>query len=141
MPDTINKPEAFDLLLKVCPGAQEAWEEHQLEWQDEEAPYLGMAVFARHVVDLWARDETESFDEVFSVVERLIAEGDEEVQDLAVVGFLESLQNIASWSGDSYQMFRKWLRPSTRAAWRELEELWAGENSLAGVIRKIRGRN
>ena len=133
MSGRINKSEAFDLLLKICPDAHEAWQEHQLEWQDEEAPYLGMAVFARHIIDLWVRYETESFPEVFSVIERLIVEGDDEVRDLAIVGFLEGLQNNAP-----YGAFRPWLKPTSWAAWQELEELWAGEDSLMGVIRKIR---
>ena len=138
MADTINKSEAFALLLKMCPGAGAEWEEHQLEWQGEDAPYLGMAVFAHHLVDLMGRGETKSFPEVFAVVERLIVEGNEEVRDLAVVGFLESLQNSASWTTHGYDSFLPWLKPYTRAVWNELEKLWAGKNSLADVVRSER---
>jgi hypothetical protein len=55
-----------------------SWEEHQLEWRGEGASYLRLAVFARHLVELMVREETESFSEVFGVVERLIVEGDEQ---------------------------------------------------------------
>ena len=138
MADTINKSEAFALLLETCPGAHEAWEEHQVEWQDEDASYLGMNVFARHLVEQMGRGETEAFPKVFAVVERLIDEGDEEVRNLAVVGFLEGLQNNASWTEQGYVVFSPWLKPSTRAAWHQLEELWADKNSLADVIRSER---
>ena len=134
--DRISKTEAFGVLLSACPGAHKGWEDHLLEWQGEEVHYLGMSVFAQHTINLWARYETESFPEVFSAIERLIVEGDAEVRGLAIVGFLEHLQNNVP-----YKSLCPWLKPTSRAAWRELEELWAGENSLADVIRKIRSRD
>lgn len=139
MTETIDRDVAFALLLKACPGALKDWEEFQEEWKDEEMPaYFGMAVFSGHVVELLKRGETESFTEVFEVIERLIVEGDEEVRSLAIVGFIESLQNQASWTEKGDQVFLPWLKPKTRAAWFELEELWRGENSLMDVIRKVR---
>lgn len=140
MSKVIVKSEAFALLLAACPYAHKGWDEHLLEYQDEDMPYMGMAVFARHLVELANQDNTESFPAVFRVVERLVVEGDEEVRGLAVVGLLESIQNNASWTEQGNKVFLRWLHPTSRAAWRELEELWSGESSLAGVIRKVRGR-
>ena len=136
----INRSEAFALLLEACPAARGDWEEHQREWPDEDVPYLGMAVFSRHVVGLMSQGETDIFPKVFAAVEKLIVEGDEEVRGLAVVGFLEGLQNQASWTEQGSDTFRQWLRPSTNAAWHELSELWAGKDSLGDVIRDERRR-
>ena len=47
MSKSINRSEAFALMNGVCPGARHGWEEHEREWDGEEAPYLGMAVFSR----------------------------------------------------------------------------------------------
>ncbi len=140
MSKVIIKPEAFALLLEACPDARNEWEEHLLECEGEDMPYMGMAVFARHLVELANQEKTESFPAVFRVIEQLIVEGDEEVRGLAVVGLLESIQNNASWTESGDKVFLQWLHPTSRAAWRELEELWSGESSLAGVIRKVRGR-
>jgi hypothetical protein len=140
MSKLITKPEAFALLLKTCPDAQEAWEEHLLEWEGEHetVPYLGVSVFARHIVDSFEAGKKESFPAVFQLIERLIVEGDEEVRSLAIVGLLEDIQNIASWRDFRNEVFTKWLGPHSRAAWYELKRVWAGKNSLAGVIRSER---
>jgi hypothetical protein len=142
MSKQITKPEAFALLLQACPNAQEAWNEHLLEWEGEHetVPYLGVLVFARHIVDLYEAGKTKSFPAVFQLIERLIAEGDEEVRGLAIVGLLEDVQNIASWKDFGYEVFTQWLEPNSRAAWYELERAWAGKNSLVDVIRAERGR-
>lgn len=140
MPKQITKPEAFALLLKTCPAAQEAWNEHLLECEHGTVPYLGVWVFARHIVDSLEAGRTESFPAAFQLIERLIVEGDEEVRGLATVGLLEDIRNIASWTDFGYGIFTKWLEPNSRAAWHELVKVWAGKNSLADVRRAETGR-
>jgi hypothetical protein len=141
MSKPITKPEAFALLLRTCPDAQEVWNEHLLEWEGEHetVPYMGVSVFARHIVDSFKAGKTGSFPAVFQLIERLIIEGDEEVRDLAIVGLLEDVQNIASWRDFGSEVFTRWLEPNSRAAWYELKKVWAGKNSLADVIRAERG--
>ena len=140
MSKQITKSEAFTLLLEACPDAHVAWEEHKLDYEGEyeDLSCLGMAVFARHVVELMESGGTESFPVVFQLIERLIVEGDEEVRGLAIVGLLEGIQNNASWRDSGYGVFTKWLQPNSLAAWRELEKIWEGKNGLADVIRKER---
>lgn len=142
MSNQIIKPEAFALLLRACPDAQEAWNEHLLEWEGEHetVPYIGVSVFARHIVDAFEAGKTESFPAAFQVIERLIVEGDEEVRGLAIVGLLEDIRNIASWKDFGYGVFTKWLESNSRAAWHELVKVWAGKNSLADVRRAETGR-
>jgi len=138
MSGSINRSGALALMLEVCPGAGRAWQEHEREWGGEAAPYLGMAVFSRYLVDMMTEGETTTFPAVFAAVEQLINEGDEEVQDFAFVGFLESLQNQASWTEQGADAFLPWLNPSTREAWHELQTLWDGKDGLADVIRAER---
>jgi hypothetical protein len=138
MSKQITKSEAFTLLLGACPDAHEAWEEHKLDYEGEheDLPYLGMAIFARHIVELMDAGKTESFPVVFQLIERLTVEGDEELRGLAIVGLLEGIQNNASWRDSGYGVFTKWLQPNSLAAWHELEKVWEGKNSLADVIRE-----
>ena len=142
MSKQITKSEAFTLLLEACPDAHEAWKEYKLDYEGEyqDLSYLGMAVFARHVVELMDAGKTESFPVVFQLIERLIVEGDEEVRGLAIVGLLEGIENNASWRDSGYGVFTKWLKPNSLTAWHELEKIWEGKNSLGDVIREERSR-
>ncbi len=135
MKSVISQSEAFGLLIEALPDAQSDWKEHQREWDGEDAPYSGMAVFARHLVELSEQRKTAEFSEAFELIERLIVEGDSDVRDIVVLGLIESLQNIASWTEGGAEVFVPCLGPNSRAAWYELETIWAGKSSLADVIR------
>jgi hypothetical protein len=141
MSKEITKAEAFALLIETFPAAREAWEEHLAEWKGEHetVPYLGVSVFARHIVNLYEAGKTESFPAMFRLIERLIVEGDEEVRSLIIIGLLEDMQNIASWKDSGYGVFTRWLEAHSLAAWTELEKVWSGKNSLAEVIKAERG--
>jgi hypothetical protein len=58
-----------------------------------------------------------------------------------VIGFLEDLQNVASWQPFGKTAFVPFVRPQSRDAWNEIERVWAGKTSLAEVIREERKRN
>lgn len=142
MTKQITKSEASALLLEACPDAREVWEEYKLDYEGEyeDLPYLGMAVFARHIVELTEAGKTESFPAVFQLFERLIVEGDEEVRGLVIIGLLEGIQNNVSWKDSGYDIFTEWLKPKSLDAWRELKSVWAGKDNLADVIREERKR-
>jgi hypothetical protein len=140
MPREIKRSEAFALLVEACHGARAVWEAHEREREGEEAPYLGMGVLARHLDDLRLRGEIACFPQVFAIVERLINEGDEEVRDLAVFGFLESLQNISSWSEQGHEAFSRWLGPVSLEAWHELEGDWNAEREAGREEGSSAGR-
>ena len=132
----VKVTEVAELFLQVCPEAQPEWEEHLKDWEGESpAHYIEISVFARHLVDSYEEAQTESFAQVFGLVERLIEEGDDDTQGVMIVGLLEGLQNIASWKTFGSCVFEPYLGPKSLIAWRELEALWQGKNSLADVIR------
>jgi hypothetical protein len=133
MSQKLTKQEAFDLLLDACPEAMSALDEQRTEYGD--LPYLDMAVFARQVVESYKEGRTEIFPRFFTVVERLIIAGDDEVRGLAIVGFLEALQNNASWADFGPAVFVQWLGPNSLNAWNELNQLWEGKQSLMDVLR------
>ncbi len=135
----INKDKVISLFLEACPDALDKWKEHLEWWDGEEAGlYNDISIFAHYIVDSFSEGKTEMFPAVFKLVEGLIVDGDEETRNLAVVGFLEGLQNIASWREFGNKVFLQWLGSNSRLAWLELEEIWAGKNSLADVIRAER---
>ncbi len=121
------------MLLNACPDAAGEFEEDRRD--HDGLPYVQIAVFARQIIRLFEQGRTESFPAFFSTVERMIVNGNEEVQGLVTVGFLESLQNNASWTNTGFSVYEKWLQPYSLKAWRDLERLWEGKQSLADVIR------
>jgi hypothetical protein len=133
MSSSITSSHVFDLLLEACPTARPSFE---LDKEDNDGlPYVQISVFAREIVGLEKRDETQGFNKFFGVIEQIIADGDEAAKGLAIVGFLESLQNNASWTDRGPIVFEKWLGPKSIEAWRDLERLWEGKSSLADVVR------
>lgn len=136
MLEQISRQEAFDLLLNECPEAKQALDEQRKDYGD--LPYMDIAVFARQTVESFKEGKIESFPQIFAMIERLITDGDEEVRGLATVGFLESLQNNASWTDFGPTVFVPWLGPKSVAAWHELNQIWEGKRNLADVVRGLK---
>lgn len=128
-----------ELLLKACPTATTAWNDHLEWWGDQErGRFNDMGVFAQHVVDCDCQLRTEEFSAFFALLERFLVEGSEEVRGLAVVGLLEGIQNVASHTPQGATRLEPLLMPKSRQAWNELASLWEGKSSLMDVIRSQR---
>jgi hypothetical protein len=119
----------MEALLGACPSFANEWARHRSEWDadgTDRAPYVAVAVFAKHLVELMEGDATSEFDAVFAQVERLLDSGDAGVRYLTTVGLLESIGNVASnahgwpWA----EQFTTWFGPATEVAWGQLHELW-----------------
>jgi len=138
----LNKEDIVPLLLKACPTAKDTWQEHLEDWEGEEAgDYNDIAVFAHHIIRCYEQDKTEEINNAFKTIERLINDGSDEVRAIAVTGFLEDIQNIASYHDFGYKVFEPYLRPTSRQGWYELIELWKGKSSLADVIRAQKSKS
>jgi hypothetical protein len=135
----IGSSQVIDELVASCLGIEDAWAEHLAWWgEDERGHFNDIAVVARYMVDSVSRGQTEAFDQIFAKVEGWLINGDEEVRNLLIVGLLEDLQNVGSWSTHGYKVFEPWLGRETERAWRWLEQVWEGKDSLMGVIRAER---
>jgi hypothetical protein len=132
----IQKPQVMPLILARCPRFKPIWEKHQTFWQGEEAGlYNDFGEFATFIVDCYTGQELEPIVSAFAIVEEFLADGDEEVQTAAAIGFLEDIQTIASNRPFGAAVFVQWLGPKSKAAWAEIEEMWRGKSSLMDVIR------
>jgi hypothetical protein len=133
----ITQTEVMPLLLQACPGFLPRWKEHLAYWgKDERGIFNDTSEFALYVVDSYSRGNVSEFADLFSLIDRILAQGDEEARGIATVGVLESIQVVASNQTFGAQPFVQWLGPLSRQAWEEIDELWRkGGGSLAGVIR------
>ena len=68
-------------------------------------------------------------------MEHWLVNGNQNLRDLIGIGFLEDLQNVASWQAFGKEAFIPLLGPQCRQAWNEIERTWAGKTSLMEVFR------
>lgn len=134
----MQSAEIISLLVAVCPGINETRIVIGESTQDE---FSEASLVAHYLIDRVKREETNSFPEIFSIVERGIIEGSDDARDLLVVGLLENLKNFASWQDMDYSIFEPWLGSETHIAWRWLEKKWRGSTSLADAVRKQTGKS
>ena len=129
-------------LLEAFPEFCDRWKRHIARWGGKPAgSYNDMAEFVYFVVeDLYENGKVSETRRVFQVLEKLIANGEQETRDLIGFGFFETLQCVASWRNYGNEVFEQFLGSSSLQMWREIQRLWAGKSSLMDVIRAERQR-
>jgi hypothetical protein len=71
----------------------------------------------------------------FDLMEHWLVNGNQNLGNLIAIGFLEDVQNVASWRAFGRDVFIPFLGPQCRQAWNEIERIWAGKTSLMDVLR------
>jgi hypothetical protein len=127
----ITAADVMPLLLRACPSFALVWAEVEGENVDEDSPanrlgYLDAGDFVRDLVALKLSDQTKEFPAVFEVIERLICEGDDYVQNLGVIGYVEGFQmmTVTAAGLDPDSDFRPYLRPKSEESWEALNQAW-----------------
>jgi hypothetical protein len=101
---------------------------------DEVSDTRLMAELACHVVDLLETAKPENVDPAFKLAENLLSVGSDEERDAAVLGFLETVQNVASHRECGAEAFHQFLGPASLSAWAHLKNVWRGKATLAEVV-------
>lgn len=126
----IVKSQMLPLLINACPSFSPTWQEMNIErGQDEPLVYIELGEFARHLVKLYLQGQTAEFAEVFDLVERFHLAGDDYVQNAAVIGLLEDIQNIAGNRKIDQEVFVRYLKPISVAWWQSLNRFWSGQSA------------
>jgi hypothetical protein len=89
----INANECMQLILAEFPEFGPAYKEHLDSWSLEGEPglLLDVAEFSHYIADVLKDLSDEDRRRIFGLAERLMLEGDEEVQNAAATCFLENL--------------------------------------------------
>ena len=96
----ITKQDCMNYILQNVPDYLSRWQAHQLYWGHEEAGLCNdIADFSHFVNDLFSEQKSRELKTIFSMVERLLTEGDEEVQTAIATCFLENLMNRTGSAG------------------------------------------
>jgi hypothetical protein len=130
----IEGDEVMPLLLGAVPSFSGQWAEIEDDsmFFDEATGtrlhYIDVAWFAPHVVGLQRSGATEELIRLFEVIEQLHTDGDEYVQELATIGYLEGIQTACSHTSDVRQEeFEPYLGPESRRWWRGLNAFLSGQ--------------
>ena len=132
----IAPARVIPLILEACPGFRDSRNQDVDGWRGEERGlYVDLAQVAGYLVQAYSLGNTEEFSSLFELVERLLADGDDEVRKAVSVGLIEDIQTVASHESFGSSVFERWLGPLTRDAWTAGRRAWEGKPSLASVLR------
>ena len=122
----ISKADMFDPILEISEDFRPTWNKFVEEWkEDEERPlYLALADLARYISKLISESKTTELKDIFSVIERWHSEGDTYVNEAAIVGILEDLQNTNIVGIGVPEQVETYLLPESKKYWLKLYEFW-----------------
>jgi hypothetical protein len=136
----ISRDQVSGCVAKACPSFEKSdlWAEYWKHYGDEPEPqnFTFITAFVRHVIELKATGRAEELPATFDLIEDFIVRGDSYVHNLAIVGFLEDLQNDnLHTGGTTHQTFEEYLHPYSKWWWEELNWFWAAKGSLGSSGR------
>lgn len=136
--------DVIPAFLAVCPSIGPAWQLHLEFWDGEtdRGHFNDASVLAHHLVDSFERGDVSEFPAAFALLEHCLVAGDENVKELAAVGIIEDIQNIASHRTFGPSVFYEWLGPQSQCAWDELCKFWTqvAHAKAAGLLEPDGGQ-
>lgn len=120
-------------LLDAYPGFRPQWEEFEAMWSGENtaAPYyILIGDLVQECSTLLRGNREAELARIFSVVERWLLEGDRYVHDIAIVGFLEDLQNTNLHRGTHPSDFERFLGPEGAYWWKKVDRFWSARELI-----------
>lgn len=121
----IEKSQAIPILVEAIPTFQAGWERHLVEW-GEDLHYTAAGELADHLLERYRGGDYSSFPALALAVERLIVDGSSWVQEFAVIGVLEAIQNVWTNGNVDPDLFAVHLGPKGQSEWDRLNEFWSG---------------
>lgn len=137
--------EVMSLLLAACPSFAPDWEALKDDPLHSDGTdrlhYLDASQFARHLVALWVAGEAAEVQAALGVIERMHVEGDDYVQELATIGYLEAIQGaVERAQGCDIGGFVGLLGPESSRWWQGLDEFWSGRASTVIAVQDQSGQ-
>ena len=122
---TITRSQVLPLLADACPAYQAEFDRFKTEFAgDDRFIYVAFTEFARCLSRAMAARDEQTMRRTFDVVERLITDGDTEVQEAAVVGLIKNLQNANLHEKTTPEDYVPFLRPETERWWSRVKTFW-----------------
>jgi hypothetical protein len=117
----LEEHQLISHLLCEFPQFRSRWDEDP-ERSGVARPYLDMSRFVRFLTDeLYEKEDYKQVHSAFERMEQFLRDGTAGVRELVVVGFLETLRNVASWKPYGGDVFVRFLRPESNRFWTKLD--------------------
>ena len=113
----LRGPDVMPLLLEACPSFRSRWAEHTAWRGYEPLLHVDIAEFADHLGVLVRTGADAELPRAFAMVERLLAEGDHDVQDAVGTSFTEGLWSALGSLELADAAFARYFGPRTAADW------------------------
>ena len=110
----------------MLPAFAPIWNEHLNYWKNETPGITNdFSEYVTYVLNLIKNNKEKELETALDIIERLIAEGDENVQYGATIGFLEGITNVLlSLDKENSLLFANKLKPKSKAFCSELDKFW-----------------
>jgi hypothetical protein len=122
----IYESDVIPFLLKRCPATTPSWAQHVADGDTGIGLYIDFIPFIQFAIRALVDGDAESLEQLFGAIEELTVRGDDLVQNAAVVGFMEGLQNSAGGTHVDPDRFRPFLGPASTIEWDALNKAWGG---------------
>jgi len=116
----ITKEQIVPLLLDGVPRFKPVIEDLNLH-------YAVGSQLAEHLLQSQQNNKIEEFPQLAKLIEEMCIYGDSYVQNFAVIGILESIQNIWGNNKTDPEFFSAFLAPISLHYWKSLNNFWAGK--------------
>jgi hypothetical protein len=87
-----------------------------------------LAAVAQQLIQDLRGKNTESFEQIFGLIEDRIIYGDDDLREKIIVELLENLKNFSAWEDLDSAVFEPWLGAESHVAWRWLEKKFRGKS-------------
>lgn len=111
-------------LLAACPGFVP---------RDDELLHVTFGDFGAYLLTMKKADRADVLRAAATFIERMLVEGDADVQQAATIGALEGIQNVWKSSGDDPEVFGGYLHEKSKRWWNSLNLFWAGQIPHVGA--------
>ena len=122
--------EVTDALMKAFP---------EFEYKDcsEGLPYCIAGDFARYLLNAYRDNDTSILAKAGDFIENLYSYGDNEVDNLAMVGFLEGIQNVWGNNRTNPDELLEYLGDKSKDGWLYLNRSWNGCDTCTEWFSKL----
>lgn len=110
----ITMDQVVPTILEVCPFYKKQWEKH-IAFYEEDLLYVFVPDLVNRIIELDKENKQKEILSIFEMIEKLLVEGDEEVQELIKIGILEDFRHIL---GVDFEKFSKFLKPNSLKFWK-----------------------
>jgi hypothetical protein len=120
------------LLVDACPSFEPEWQRFKTDYTDdpERFLYVALAPFTQCLSRALAAGDTKTLRRVFDLLERLIVDGDANVQEAAVVGIIKNLQNSTLHDQTTPDDYVPYLMPESQRWWGKVQTFWTNGRLL-----------